>query len=247
MGKLLNSSIKVMADDRPLKRAKGLSLSYDTASKAVKPVWSCLDTFFESDEWQELYSRLENRWKEEGVEIYPPVKKTFAAFRLTAFSDVKVVILGQDPYHGENQAEGLAFSVQKGVKTPPSLRNIFKEIGGEKPPDGNLKRWARQGVLLLNTVLTVEAHQANSHRGWGWEKLTDLVIEKLNAREEPIVFLLWGGSARKKAKKITSPQHLVLQSAHPSPLSAHRGFFGNNHFEATNAFLLENGQTEINW
>lgn len=183
--------------------------------------------------------------------IYPPMNDIFNALKATSYSDVKAVILGQDPYHGAGQAHGMCFSVKKGTPPPPSLQNIFKEIQSELglpiPPHGELTAWAKSGVLLLNTVLTVREGQANSHRGHGWEILTDRIIELLNERETPIVFLLWGGNARAKAKLIDNPKHLVLQCAHPSPLSAHNGFFGCGHFIKANEFLKSSGMEPIDW
>ena len=175
----------------------------------------------------------------------------FNALKYTPYEDVKVVILGQDPYHGPGQAHGLCFSVKKGVEPPPSLKNIFKEIEAElnipTPPHGELTDWAKQGVLLLNTVLTVRQGMPNSHKAKGWEILTDRIIELLNARTEPIVFLLWGANARSKKKLITNPAHLVLETVHPSPLSAYNGFFGCRHFSKCNEILEKSGQTPIDW
>lgn len=183
--------------------------------------------------------------------VYPHMNNIFNALKYTDYKDVKVVILGQDPYHQPNQAHGLCFSVLKGVNPPPSLQNIYKEIHGEYgfpiPDHGELTYWARQGVLLMNTVLTVRESQPNSHKGMGWEIFTDNVISLLNQRPEPMVFLLWGANARAKTKLITNPNHLVLQSAHPSPLSAYNGFFGNGHFKKANEFLRSKGITEIDW
>ena len=183
--------------------------------------------------------------------IYPPMGDIFNALRATPYASVKAVILGQDPYHGAGQAHGMCFSVKKGVQPPPSLVNIFKELNADLgvpiPKHGQLTDWAKNGVLLLNTALTVREGQANSHRGMGWEIFTDRVIELLNEREQPIVFLLWGGNARAKKRLITSPQHLVLECAHPSPLSAYNGFFGCRHFSKTNEFLKENGISPIDW
>lgn len=202
---------------------------------------------------KDYYLRLREFLKQEYSQrrIYPPMNDIFNALRCTSYSDVKAVILGQDPYHGAGQAHGMCFSVRKGTPPPPSLQNIFKElkadIGVEPPPHGELTAWAQQGVLLLNTVLTVREGQANSHRGMGWENFTDRIIELLNEREKPMVFLLWGGNARSKARLVTSPQHLVLQCAHPSPLSAYNGFFGCRHFSKTNEFLEQNGIQPINW
>ncbi len=207
-----------------------------------------------ADEFRkEYYLRLREFLKAEYStrKIYPPMGDIFNALRCTSYSDVKAVILGQDPYHGAGQAHGMCFSVRKEVEPPPSLKNIFKELEsdlGITPPNhGELTSWAKQGVLLLNTALTVREGQANSHRGMGWETLTDRVIELLNGREQPIVFILWGGNARAKARIITNPAHLVLQCAHPSPLSAYNGFFGCRHFSKTNQFLQSKGIAPIDW
>ncbi|MGE4282103.1 MAG: uracil-DNA glycosylase [Clostridia bacterium] len=183
--------------------------------------------------------------------IYPEKYNIFEALKLTAYKDVKVIIIGQDPYHGENQAHGLAFSVQKGVGIPPSLINVFKELVTDlncyMPNNGYLVPWAKQGVLLLNTSLTVVGNIANSHRNKGWEFFTDKIIQLLNKKDTPIVFLLWGNNAKDKSKYITNKKHLILSSVHPSPLSAHRGFFGCKHFSKANKFLKETGQTEMDW
>lgn len=182
---------------------------------------------------------------------YPPGKQIFSAFDLCPFEQVKVVILGQDPYHEPGQAEGLCFSVAEGVPFPPSLQNIFKEIesdlGRAVPQSGSLRRWAEQGVLLLNATLTVRAHQAGSHQGKGWEQFTDAVIARLSAEREGLVFILWGSYAQRKGSVIDTTKHLVLRSAHPSPLSAYRGFFGNHHFSLTNDYLIKHGTTPISW
>lgn len=183
---------------------------------------------------------------------YPPGSLIFNAFNLCPFDRVKVVIIGQDPYHEPGQAQGLSFSVPEGVPFPPSLQNIFKEIqldlGKPMPPTGDLTRWAEQGVLLLNATLTVRAHQAASHQRHGWEQFTDAAIRALNAERENLVFILWGGYARSKAQLIDSSRHLVLESVHPSPLSANRGgWFGNHHFSQCNAYLREHGEQEIDW
>lgn len=184
-------------------------------------------------------------------QIFPDMYDIFNALHYTSYHDTKVVIFGQDPYHGDGQAHGLSFSVKPGVKAPPSLVNIFKELkedlGCEIPNNGCLKPWTQQGVLLLNTVLTVRAHQANSHRNMGWEKFTDRIIEILNEREKPIAFILWGAPARKKKKMITNPKHFIVESAHPSPLSAFNGFFGSRPFSKVNAFLEAVGEKPINW
>ena len=183
--------------------------------------------------------------------IYPKARDLYNALRYTSFKDTKVVIIGQDPYHEEGQAMGLSFSVNKGIKIPPSLVNIYKELYTdlkiEIPSHGNLEYWARQGVLLLNAVLTVRAHSANSHKNKGWETLTDTIIQKLNDKDSPVVFLLWGKNAKEKAKYITNPKHLVLEAAHPSPLSAYNGFFGCHHFSKTNDFLIKNNLKPIDW
>ena len=206
------------------------------------------------DEWgKSYYILLRNFLKEEykTSTIYPDMNNIFNALKHTAFKDIKAVILGQDPYHGPNQAHGLCFSVQKGVDIPPSLQNIYKEmradVGVTPPSHGQLTDLAKQGVLMLNTVLTVRASQAASHRGRGWEVFTDRVISELNKKDTPVVFILWGRPAAEKAKIITNPIHLKLEAPHPSPLSAHRGFFGCKHFSKTNEFLERTGQEPINW
>lgn len=189
--------------------------------------------------------------KAAGKQIYPPAAAWFHALNATPLDDVKVVILGQDPYHGPGQAHGLCFSVQASVKTPPSLVNIYKELEADlgilPASHGHLEAWARQGVLLLNCVLTVEAHKAGSHQGKGWETFTDAVIALLNEREQPVVFILWGAYAQKKAAFVDESRHLVLKSVHPSPLSAHKGFFGTRPFSRANAFLKAKGVGEIDW
>lgn len=184
-------------------------------------------------------------------QIFPPMYDIFNALRYTPYENVKAVILGQDPYHEPGQAHGLAFSVKKGVMPPPSLKNIYKELnddlGVTAPSNGELTDWAKQGVLLLNTVLTVRRGQANSHRGKGWETFTDSVIRLLNDKSEPLVFLLWGGNAKSKLPLLTNPNHLVLTAAHPSPLSAFSGFFGCRHFSKANAYLQQKGVAPIDW
>lgn len=183
--------------------------------------------------------------------VFPHMNDIYNALKLTDYNDVKVVILGQDPYHGEGEAHGLAFSVKKGIAIPPSLRNIYKELntslGCYIPNNGFLEKWAKQGVLLLNTSLTVRKDMANSHSGKGWEILTDAIIKKINARTEPVVFMLWGNNAKSKSWFIDSNRHLVLTSVHPSPLSASRGFFGCNHFKLANEFLETKGIAPIDW
>ncbi|MBQ5317608.1 MAG: uracil-DNA glycosylase [Oscillospiraceae bacterium] len=202
---------------------------------------------------KEYYLKLREFLKKEyfTYQVYPNMYDIFNALKYTSFSDVKAVIIGQDPYHGPGQAHGLCFSVQKGVAIPPSLQNMYKELYSDLgiPPanHGYLKKWADNGVLMMNTVLTVRGGQANSHRNMGWEIFTDKVIELLNNREQPIVYLLWGNNAKQKMKLITNPNHLILQAAHPSPLSAFNGFFGCKHFSKTNDFLISQGITPIDW
>lgn len=183
--------------------------------------------------------------------IYPPAKLIFNAFDQCPFDEVEVVIVGQDPYHEPRQAHGLCFSVNDGVEIPPSLQNIYKEIhddlGKPIPRSGNLERWARQGVLLLNATLTVQAHRAGSHQGKGWEEFTDAVIRQLANERENLVFILWGAYAQRKGENIDTNRHLVLKSPHPSPLSAHRGFFGNKHFSKANEYLVAHGKNPIDW
>ncbi|MBQ2284493.1 MAG: uracil-DNA glycosylase [Clostridia bacterium] len=204
---------------------------------------------FEKDYYLKLRQFLKEEYSTQT--IFPHMDNIFNALKYTAYEDVKAVILGQDPYHGEGQAHGLCFSVQKGVEPPPSLKNMFKElnsdIGMDIPNHGELTKWAKQGVLMLNTVLTVRKGMANSHRGMGWETFTDRVIEFLNVREKPIVFLLWGSTARAKKKLITNPKHYILETVHPSPLSAYNGFFGCKHFSKTNEILQSMGSTPIDW
>lgn len=207
-----------------------------------------------ADEFKkDYYLRLRQFLKSEysDCEIYPAAENIFNALKNTSYSDVKAVILGQDPYHEPGQAHGLCFSVQDGVEPPPSLKNIFAELNSDLgvniPQSGNLTRWAANGVLLLNTVLTVRRGAANSHRGMGWEILTDKIISLLNDREKPMVFLLWGSHANAKKPLITNSRHLILSTVHPSPLSAYRGFSGCRHFSKANEFLRQNGLDEIDW
>ena len=203
----------------------------------------------QKDYYQELQAFVQKRRAE--VRVFPEEKNVFTALELTPFESVKVVILGQDPYHGFGQAHGLSFSVQKGTPLPPSLKNIYKElqedIGGELPTEGDLSHWAKQGVLLLNTVLTVEEGNANSHKGRGWERLTNRLIESLNELKHPVIFILWGKPAQDKEKLITNPNHVLLKAPHPSPLSAYRGFFGSKPFSKVNDILIQQGQTPIRW
>lgn len=204
---------------------------------------------FQKPYYQELRQFLKNEYQTQ--QIHPDMYHIFEALEKTPYEEVKVVILGQDPYHGLNQAHGLSFSVQPGIKVPPSLKNIYKELeadlGISPVSHGYLTSWAEQGVLLLNSVLTVRESQAYSHRGKGWEKLTDEIIQKLNQREKPIVFILWGKPAQQKISMIDTTKHLIISSVHPSPLSAHRGFFGSKPFSKTNQALLQMGETPINW
>ena len=208
-----------------------------------------LKDYFASEQYQTLRQFLAQEYRTHT--IYPNMYDIFNALKYTAYRDVKVVILGQDPYHGPGQAHGLCFSVKQGVEPPPSLKNIFseleKDVGIPTPKHGELTCWARQGVLLLNTVMTVREHQPNSHKGHGWEAFTDRVIELLDQKQTPIVFLLWGANARNKAKIVTNPIHIKLEAPHPSPLSAYNGFFGCRHFSKTNDWLVRTGQTPIDW
>ncbi len=204
---------------------------------------------YNKDYFKKLIDFVNKEYKEKV--IYPPKNEIFNALRHTPYKDVKVVILGQDPYHGEHQAEGLSFSVKNGIRKPPSLQNIFKELNDDLgipfPKTSSLIPWADQGVLLLNAVLTVEANMAASHKDKGWEIFTDKIIELLNKKEEPIVFILWGSFARNKKKLITNKNHYIVESAHPSPLSAYNGFFGSKPFSKTNNFLISKGLKPIDW
>lgn len=207
-----------------------------------------------AEEFEKPYfSKLQNFLlaERQSYTIYPPEEQIFSAFELTPYENVNVFLLGQDPYHDQNQAHGLCFSVQPGIKPPPSLINIFKElkddVGFEIPNHGYLVSWAKQGILMLNAVLTVRAHTPNSHKNQGWETFTDAVISKVNQKEDPVVFVLWGGYAQKKLKLIDTTRHTVIQSAHPSPLSARNGFFGSKPFSAINSALRSFGKPEIDW
>lgn len=212
-------------------------------------------------EWAEVFKKIKAQHdfstleevlddKYRNGKVFPPREEIYTAFELTSFENVRVVILGQDPYHGERQSHGLAFSVNEDVKIPPSLRNIYKELEddlGIERTGGSLKDWAAQGVLLLNTVLTVDAHEANSHRGLGWEKFTDSVIEIVSEELENVVFVLWGKPAQKKETLIDGSKHLIIKSVHPSPLSAYRGFFGSKPFSRANEYLQVNGRAAVDW
>lgn len=211
------------------------------------------DAVLKEENGKEYFMKLQEFLAEERQThmVYPPEKDVFNALKYSSLADTKVVIFGQDPYHEPGQAHGMCFSVNKGIAVPPSLINIYKEIetdlGIKPPPHGYLADWAGQGVLLLNTVLTVRRGEANSHRGKGWETFTDRVTEALNEREKPMVFILWGANAREKAKLITNKEHMIITGAHPSPLSAWKGFFGGRYFSKANRFLEITGQTPINW
>lgn len=210
---------------------------------------SVLSDEFKKPYYSKLYSTIKNEY--ETRVVYPPADEIFTAFNLTDIDKVKVLVLGQDPYHEPNEAHGLSFSVKPGVHIPPSLLNIYKELHDELgtyiPNNGYLTKWASQGVLMLNTVLTVRAHNANSHKGLGWEEFTDAAIKALNEQDRPIVYMLWGSNAQSKAKMLNNPKQLVLKAPHPSPLSSYRGFFGCGHFKKCNEFLKANGLSEIDW
>lgn len=222
----------------------------DVMNVRIEPSWATrLQSEFESPYFSELTRFVHSEYA--AGPCYPPGRLVFNAFNLCPFDSVRVCILGQDPYHEPGQAEGLCFSVADGVPFPPSLQNIFKEIEGDLgrpvPASGSLRRWAEQGVLLLNATLTVRAHQAGSHQGHGWERFTDAVVHALAEERNHLVFLLWGSYAQRKGAFIDRARHLVLQSAHPSPLSAYRGFFGNHHFSLCNEYLMRHGETPIQW
>ncbi len=206
-------------------------------AQTAEPYWAGLQEFVASERTSHA--------------VYPPQEEVFAALHLTPYADVRVLILGQDPYHGPGQAHGLCFSVRRGVAPPPSLVNIYKELrtdlGITVPKHGNLEAWARKGVLLLNTTLTVRAHEAASHQGKGWERFTDAVIAAVNAKPEPVVFILWGAAARKKRALIDTTRHIIIESAHPSPLSAANGFFGSRPFSRTNEALVAAGRPPVDW
>lgn len=210
---------------------------------------SILSSYINSNEFIELINVINHEY--EIKTVYPLKENIYNALRLTSYKNTKVVIMGQDPYHGEGEAHGLSFSVQKGIKLPPSLKNIYKEIKNDldidEPLCGDLTAWAKSGVLLLNSTLTVIKDTPNSHSKLGWDKFTDFIIKKLNEKDEPIVFILWGNFARAKKELITNPKHLVIESAHPSPFSARNGFFGSKPFSKTNDFLISNGLEPINW
>lgn len=217
---------------------------------AIANDWlQALNGEFHKPYYKDLYNFVKEEYSK--AVVYPPSDDIFNALHLTPLKDVKVLILGQDPYHGEHQAHGLSFSVQPGVDIPPSLKNIYAELesdlGCAIPNNGYLTKWAEQGVLLLNTVLTVRAHQANSHQGKGWENFTDAIIQKVNEQDRPVVYMLWGNPAQRKIPMLNNPRHLILKAPHPSPLSAYRGFFGCKHFSQANAFFQKNGIEPIDW
>lgn len=211
------------------------------------------DDILKEEFQKEYYLKIREFLKSEysHYTIYPKMENIFQALKLCDYDDVKVVIIGQDPYHEEGQAHGLSFSVMPGIEIPPSLQNIYKELQSDLgcyiPNNGFLEKWAKQGVLLLNNVLTVRAHMANSHKDCGWETFTDSVIAALNKREKGVIFMMWGSCAKNKEKLITAPQHHILKAVHPSPLSAYRGFFGCKHFSTANNLLLESGEEPIDW
>ena len=243
-----------MKTSPPLNKAGGkgqnIRKGRNEAMAAISNDWSeALKDEYRKPYYRELYKTVNEEYRTR--EIFPPAEDIFNAFHLTPLKDVKVVILGQDPYHNNGQAHGLCFSVKPDVDIPPSLMNIYQELhddlGCYIPDNGYLVKWAKQGVLMLNTVLTVRAHQANSHRGIGWEEFTDAAIRVLNEQDRPIVFLLWGRPAQNKKKMLTNPKHLILEAPHPSPLSAYRGFFGCRHFSQTNDFLKFHHLEPIDW
>jgi uracil-DNA glycosylase len=218
--------------------------------ESLPGVWSALmKEETAKNYFQELMKFLDSEYRTQTV--YPARENIFSALKAVSFEEVKVVILGQDPYHGKNQAHGMSFSVQKGVRIPPSLKNIYKELhedlGIAAPDHGFLMEWAHEGVLLLNAVLTVRESQANSHKGKGWERFTDQVISRLNEREKPVIFILWGRHAEQKEQLITNERHYILKSPHPSPFSARKGFFGSRPFSKVNEILTEMGEEKINW
>lgn len=204
---------------------------------------------FQKDYYKELFKFINNEYRT--TTVYPPADDLFNALHLTPLSDVRVVILGQDPYHDDGQAHGLSFSVRPGIKIPPSLGNIYKELqtdlGCYIPNNGYLEKWAKQGVLMLNAVLTVRAHQPASHQGKGWEQFTDAIIREVNKKDAPVVYMLWGNFARSKVEMLDNPKHLILESPHPSPFAARKGFFGCKHFSKANDFLVSHGEKPIDW
>jgi uracil-DNA glycosylase len=243
------SENRVLHIKAPLKNTLNLLFKEEVMAGITGNWYDALKGEFKKPYYRELYNRVNQEYQSK--KIFPAPKDIFNAFHLTPLEEVKVVILGQDPYHGEGQAHGLCFSVQKGIVPPPSLVNIYKELhddlGFKIPNHGNLTEWAKQGVLLLNTVLTVQAHMANSHREIGWERFTDAVIQVVDEQKRPVVFLLWGAPAGRKAALLNNPLHLILKAPHPSPLAAHRGFFGCKHFSQVNRFLTNHNVEPVNW
>lgn len=218
---------------------------------SVDNINSSWNKFFKSSKFNDDLRLITDQLSKKNEEIYPPSELVFKAFELCDYDVLKVVIIGQDPYHGDGQAHGLAFSVPEGIDTPPSLKNIFKELSNDLniplPENGNLETWARQGVLLLNSVLTVKKNLAGSHRNIGWEKITDRIIKSISDEKENLVFILWGNYAKEKEQLINKEKHMILTAAHPSPLSAYKGFFGCKHFSKANTYLKGNGIREIEW
>ena len=244
--------MEILRRDRVYRLVTFLFFNANSMDVRIEEGWKkALAEEFNKDYFKKLTDIVRAEYQRGDVRIFPPASQIFSAFNECPYDKVKVVIIGQDPYHGFGQAHGLCFSVNPGVAVPPSLRNIFKEIhadiGAEIPADGNLTRWANQGVLLLNSALTVREHQPKSHSGIGWEAFAQSVVEKLNRDREGLVFILWGSDAIAKGRSIDRTKHLVLESVHPSPLSASRGFFGNHHFSRTNEYLISQGKEPIKW
>ncbi len=236
--------------EAPTKLPLSFCMFISTRFSKVETNWNTiLKTESKKDYWKGLQRFLDQ--ERASYDVYPPKQRVFAAFHLTPYENVKVLILGQDPYHGHGQANGLCFSVDTGTPTPPSLRNIFKELEGDlgitHPKDGDLTAWAKEGVLLLNATLTVRQNEAGSHQGKGWEFFTDQVIREVNKKDERVIFILWGAFARRKKELIDLQRHVVIESAHPSPLSAYRGFFGSHPFSKSNEALSEAGVEPVNW
>lgn len=227
------------------------TIKFSNCHQLLPPSWKkVLKNEFKKSYFKQLFRKLEAEEKK-GTQIFPPSQMVFRAFELCPWDQLKVVILGQDPYHDDGQAEGICFSVQKGIKIPPSLRNMYKEaaedVGFQHPNHGSLIQWGKQGILLLNTVLTVKAHNANSHKKFGWTEFTDAVIQTISRKHEGVVFVLWGGQAKKKKKMINTSKHKIIESGHPSPLSAYRGFFGSKPYSKCNRLLKAMGKKEIDW
>jgi len=237
--------------EKKKEKKKPINITYANCHELLHESWTkMLKLEFKKDYFHDLRRKLEAE-QNRGIEIFPPLKMVFRAFEVCPWNELKVVLLGQDPYHDDNQAEGLCFSVQKGIKIPSSLKNMMKEatddVGFKNPGHGSLIQWGEQGVLLLNTVLTVQAHKANSHKKFGWTKFTDAVIKIISEKHDGVVFILWGKQAQNKKKIINTKKHKIVESAHPSGLSAHRGFYGSKPYSKCNAFLKELGKQPINW